>query len=380
MSHIYLVAAEASGDALGADVADALRAADPNVRLSGIGGEMMAKRGIASAIDMSGLAVLGLIEGLKAFDRVKKKVAEAADAIVRADPDAVVLIDSWGFMWRLARELKQRGARAKRIKLIGPQVWATRPGRARVLAQWCDHLLCIHAFEQPFYEKWGLPTTVIGNPALGRLGQGDGAAFRARHHIPPDAKVIGVLPGSRRAEIRRVAPTLFEAARQLYFDDMPRRQVICVEAPSIAQELEALTGPMVFPFTTVTEDEKADAFAAMDVALACSGTVTTELAEQGAAVIVGYRLGAITYKLATTFLLKTKYITLLNVAAGEEVAPEFVQDRLTAVNVRDAARRLLNNSAALTEQLSKQKAALKVMAGPGRPAAQIAAETILRLA
>ena len=128
VSHIFLVAAEDSGDAFGADVIDALRAADPAVQISGIGGERMRSRGAFSDVDMSGLAVIGLIEGLKAYDRVKQAVEDAADVIAKADPDSVVLIDSWGFMWRLARALKMRGARAKRIKLIGPQVWATRPG------------------------------------------------------------------------------------------------------------------------------------------------------------------------------------------------------------------------------------------------------------
>src|SRR5690606_15602589 len=182
-SHILLVAAEDSGDALGADVIDALRAADPTVRISGIGGARMRERGAALDVDMSGLAVLGFVDGLKAFERVKRAVEAAGEAIITKDPDAVLLIDSWGFMWRLARFLKQRGHRAKRIKLIGPQVWATRPGRARVLAQWCNHLLCIHAFEQPFYEKWGLASTVIGNPALYRLKQGDAAAFRDRKSV-----------------------------------------------------------------------------------------------------------------------------------------------------------------------------------------------------
>ena len=139
MSHIFLVAAEASGDAMGADVIDALRRTAPQIQISGIGGELMRERGVSSDVDMSGLAVIGLIEGLKAYGRVKKAVEDAADVIASADPDSVVLIDSWGFMWRLARALKLRGVRAKRIKLIGPQVWATRPGRARVLAQWVDH-------------------------------------------------------------------------------------------------------------------------------------------------------------------------------------------------------------------------------------------------
>jgi len=379
VSHIFLVAAEDSGDALGADVIDALRAADPSVRISGIGGAKMRERGVVSDVDMSGLAVLGFIDGIKAFGRVKRAVEAAGEAVIKADPDAVVLIDSWGFMWRLARLLKERGHRAKRIKLIGPQVWATRPGRARVLAQWCDHLLCIHAFEQPFYERWGLPTTVIGNPALQRLPKGDGGAFRKRYSIAVDAPVVGLLPGSRRSEIRRVAPALFEAAGRAAQKDS-RRTIVCMVAPSVAAEVDALARAQPRFLLIRDETEKADAFAAMDVALACSGTVTTELASQGAAVIVGYKLGWVTWALARLFLMRSRFITLLNVAAGKEIAPEFVQTRLTAANLAEAAERLLSDPAALEMQRKGQAEALKLMAGPGKPAVQLAAETILTLA
>jgi lipid-A-disaccharide synthase len=379
VSHIYLAAAEASGDALGADVIDAFRAADPAIRLSGVGGARMAERGVASKVDMSGLAVLGFVDGVKAFGRVKRAVEDVAAEIVRLDPDAVVLIDSWGFMWRLARALKERGARARRIKLIGPQVWATRPGRAKVLAKWCDHLLCIHAFEQPFYERYGLPTTVIGNPAMGRLPKGDATAFRARHHIPASACVVGVLPGSRRSEIRRVAPVLFDAAKHLWVAD-PRRQIVCVEAASIKAELAALTGPMTFPFIIVAEDEKADAFAAMNVALACSGTVTTEVAAQGAPLVVGYKLGWVTWALARAFLMRSRFITLLNVAANREIAPEFVQTRFRPGRIAAAAERILSTPGAAEAQRRDQFAGLAAMdAGDGRPAAVIAAEAVLRL-
>jgi lipid-A-disaccharide synthase len=380
VSHIFLVAAEDSGDAIGGDVADALRAADSSVRVSGIGGAKMRERDISSNVDMSGLAVLGFVDGLKAFGRVKRAVEAAGEEIIKADPDAVVLIDSWGFMWRLARYLKEKGSRAKRIKLIGPQVWATRPGRARVLAQWCDHLLCIHTFEQPFYERWGLPTTVIGNPALQRLPKGNGAAFRQRYGIQPNAPVIGLLPGSRRSEIKRVAPALFEAARRLRAQD-PARQIVCMVAPSVAAEVEALAASQAPPPMLVHDEaEKAEAFSAMDVALACSGTVTTELAAQGAAVVVGYKLGWVTWAIARAFLMRSRFITLLNVAAGREVAPEFVQTRLTPANLAQAAERLLSNPAVLEAQRKSQMEALALMAGPGRPAADIAAEIILRLA
>lgn len=379
MSHVFLVAAEESGDAFGADVIDALRAADPTVRISGIGGERMKTRGAHSDVDMSGLAVLGLIEGLKAYDRVKKAVEDAADAIVKVDPDSVVLIDSWGFMWRLARALKLRGVRAKRIKLIGPQVWATRPGRARVLAQWVDHLLCIHPFEQPFYVKWGLPTTVIGNPALHRLPKGDGGAFRQRHDLPADAPIIGLLPGSRKAEMRRVAPTLMEATRIVQARD-PKRKVVCMVAPSVAAEVEALAKTQSFPIVLVKEEaEKADAYAAMTVAIACSGTVTTELAAQGAAVVTGYKLGWITWALLRFFLFKSRFSALVNVAVNREVIPEFLQTSFSVKNIEQAAERRLSDPVVLKSQQDGQREALGIMAGTGRPAAEIAAETILKL-
>ncbi|HVY88288.1 MAG TPA: lipid-A-disaccharide synthase [Hyphomonadaceae bacterium] len=380
MSHIFLIAVEDSGDALGADVIDALRARDPNVRISGIGGARMKARGAASEIDLSGLAVLGLIEGLKAFGRVKKAVEAAAEVVAKADPDAVVLIDSWGFMWRLAKALKQRGVKAKRIKLIGPQVWATRPGRARVLAQWCDHLLCIHAFEEPFYTRWGLATTVIGNPALHRMKQGDGQAFRQRHGLGDRKRIIGLLPGSRRAEMRRVAPTLVEATEQIC-SGHPDRHVVVVAAGSAEATVRDMAKSWRFPYTLVTgEEEKANAFAAMEVAIACSGTVTTELGAQGAAVVTGYKLGWITWALLRLFLLRSRYVTLMNVAANEEVAPEFVQTRFSAGHFAKVAERLLSEPGALATQLRKQREALAVMAGSGRPAAEVAAETILKLA
>jgi len=379
VSHIFLVAAEDSGDAMGADVIDTLRAIDLGIRISGIGGGRMRERGAASDVDMSGLAVVGLFEGLKAYARVKEAVADAAECVARADPDAVVLIDSWGFMWRLAKACKERGLRAKRIKLIGPQVWATRPGRARVLAQWCDHLLCIHDFEQPFYKRWGLPTTVIGNPALHRMAKGDAAAFRKAHGITPEARLIGLLPGSRPAEIRRVMPTLVAAAERLCAGH-PERQVICVIAGAIEQAVREAAKSWRFPHILVSGDkEKADAFAAMEVALASSGTVTTELGAQGAAVVSGYRLGWMTWVILRGFLFQSPFATLMNVAAGREIAPEFIQTKFTVENIAQAAERLLSDPAALDRQRKDQREALARMAGPGRPAAEIAAETILKL-
>jgi len=315
---------------------------------------------------------------MKAIGRVKTAVAAVAAEIARVAPDVVVLIDSWGFMWRLARALKLGGVRARRIKLIGPQVWATRPGRARVLAKWCDHLLCIHEFEAPFYKRYGLPVTVIGNPALGRNEPGDGARFRKARNIEPGTRIIGLLPGSRPSELKRVAPVLVAVCERLCARSA-NRTIVCVVAPDMAPAIATMSASWPFPHKLVLEEsEKSDAFSAMDIALACSGTVTTELAVQGAALVVGYRLGWVTWAVARLFLMRSRFITLLNVAAGSEVAPEYVQTRFTAANIARAAARLLEDPAELETQLTAQSQALARMKGPGRPAAAIAAETIFK--
>ncbi|HET9231000.1 MAG TPA: lipid-A-disaccharide synthase, partial [Vitreimonas sp.] len=177
-TRIFLVAAEASGDALGADLARALKESDPSLDLIGVGGPLMAEEGIVSRADTSGLAVLGFVEGLLAYSKVKRAVAATVQAILAAKPDVVVLIDSWGFTLRVAQGVRAAAPDIKLVKYIGPQVWATRPGRAKTLAATVDHLICIHDFEVPYYKPYGLACTVAGHPALGRYKPGDGPALK----------------------------------------------------------------------------------------------------------------------------------------------------------------------------------------------------------
>lgn len=370
---IFLVAAEASGDALGADLARALRETDPTIVLDGVGGPLMAAEGIASKADISGLAVLGFVDGLLAYSKVKRAVAATVSAILAARPDAVVLIDSWGFTLRVAQGVRAAAPEIKLVKYIGPQVWATRPGRAATLAATVDHLVCIHDFEVPFYKPHGLSCTVCGHPALGRYKPGDGAAFRARQGFKPKDQVVLVLPGSRPSEIRRIGPILWRAAEMLD-RDRPKVRLIVVAANAVKRQVMA-QAPAVA--RVVDEREKEDAFAGATVALAASGTVTTEVALQGTPLVIGYRLGWITWAIARAFLFKSKYATLMNVAADAEVAPEFLQTRCTAENIARAAAPLIDDEDAREEQVRRQDEALALMGRGGRPAAEIAAEAVL---
>ncbi len=369
---IFLVAAESSGDALGADLARALKARDANLALFGVGGPLMAEEGLKSQADISGLAILGFVDGLLAYKRVKRAVAETVQAVLAAKPEVVVLIDSWGFTLRVAQGVRAAAPHIKLVKYIGPQVWATRPGRAKTLAAAVDHLICIHDFEAPFYEPYGLAITVCGHPALGRFKAGDGAALRVRQSWTAKEKVILILPGSRASEIRRVGPTLWRAADLLDRDRDVR--FLVVAAQSVREAVVAQAPPSA---RIVDEAEKEDAFAAATVALAASGTVTTEVALQGTPVVVGYKFGWITWAVARFILFKGKYATLMNVAADAEVAPELIQTKFTAQNVAAAAAPLLDDPALREEQVRLQDAALEKMGRGKTPAADIAAGAVL---
>jgi lipid-A-disaccharide synthase len=374
---VYIVAVEASGDALGADLARALRRRRPELPLLGVGLEDLAAEGVHRPIDLSGLAVLGFVDGIKAYPRVKQAVQAVTADIVATRPAVAVLIDSWGFTIRVAAQVRDLAPEIRLVKYVGPQVWATRPGRAKTLAALVDHLICIHDFEPPFYAPYGLGCTVCGHPAIGRHVQGDGSAFRARHGFAPEERLLLIAPGSRPSELRRVAPTLWRAAARLKAS-RPDLRIICVPAQTVRGQVLALARESGLDVLCLPdESDKGDAFAAATAVLAASGTVTTEIALQGAPVVIAYKLGWITWAIARAFLFKSPYAALINVAAGKEAAPEFIQTKMTADNLAAAVGRLLDEPAAREAQIAAQNVALEKM-GHGGPAAQdVAADAVL---
>lgn len=375
---LYFVAAEASGDLLAREVAEAVLAKSPQTDIRGIGGPELAALGIQSPIDIAPLSVLGFVEGIKAYGDVVRLADSAADDICRVRPRVVVLVDSWGFMLRVAQRVRARDPSIRLVKLIGPQVWATRPGRAKTLAATVDHLICMHDIEAPFYEPFGLPVTVIGNPALTRTGKGNAATFRARHSFAPEQELVLVLPGSRNSELAKVAPVLLDAARHIAAR-RPSVHILIQPAASIRDAFAARHADAASWATILTDPaERYDAMAASTLVLACSGTVTSEVALQGAPMIVGYKTGWITWALARGLLYKKTHITLLNILNGDqEIVPEFVQTRFQAEPIAETALQWLADPARLTAQRARQNTALRAMVREGEPAASIAAGAIL---
>ena len=376
---IMLVAAEASGDALGAGLARALKARlGAGVRYVGVGGPRMAAEGVDSPFDITELSILGWIEGIRAYGRVKRRVAETAALAERERPDAVVLIDSWGFTIRVAKAIRAASREIPLIKYVGPQVWASRPGRAKTLAASVDHLLALYAFDAPWFEREGLPTTVVGSAAVHTDFSGaNPAGFRTRHGLAPDQPLLLVLPGSRPSEITRMTPVYEQAVARIRAT-RPGLAVAVIAAGSIADDLCARLATWASDTIVVGEDEKPDAMTAATVALATSGTVSTELALAGAPMVIAYKIDGLSYALMKR-LVTAKHVTLFNVAADQRIAPEFIQHEATPERLAEAVTALLDDPAKARNQTARQAAALDLMGRGGADPSGLAADTVLRV-
>ena len=376
---IMLVAAEASGDALGAGLAKALRARlGDDVAFVGIGGPRMATEGVVSPFDIAELSILGWIEGLRAYGKVRRRVAETAALAARERPDAVVLIDSWGFTIRVAQAIRAARSDVALIKYVGPQVWASRPGRARTLAGAVDHLLALYGFDAPWFEREGLATTVVGSSALHiDMAHADGKAFRARRGIAADTKLLLVLPGSRPSEIARMTPVYEETVRKLKAID-PALEIAVIAAGTVADDVAGRIATWPFRVHLVDEAEKYDAMRAADVALATSGTVSTELALAGAPMVIAYKIDGLSYQLMKR-MVTAKYITLFNVAADDQIAPEYIQHEATPALLASAVGRLLSDPEMAEAQARRQTAALDLMGRGGPDPSELAADAVLRV-
>jgi len=359
---VMLVAAEASGDNLGAALAKAMAARlGTSVRFVGVGGPRMAEAGVESPFPIAELSILGLVEGLLAYPRVRRRAAETADLAVREAPDVAVLIDSWGFTLRVAQQIRRRLPNLPLVKYVGPQVWASRPGRAKTLAATVDHLLTLHGFDAPYFERQGLATTFVGSPALTKsFAHADPARLRAHIGAGPTDPILLVLLGSRPGEIARLGAPFGDAVRRLTAE-RPALKIVMPVASTVAEQVRTqAAGWPVQPWLIEDEGLKGDAFVAATAALACSGSVTTELALAGCPMVVGYRLGALTHAILKR-LITTRYITLFNIAAGREVAPERVQDQCTGVALAAATAPLLDDSQRRAAQIEAQNEALDAM-------------------
>jgi len=292
-------------------------------------------------------------------------------------PDAVILIDSWGFTLRVAHGIRAVMPDVPLIKYVGPQVWATRPGRAKTLAASVDLLLALHPMDAPYFEREGLKTVVVGNPALNvDFSKADGPAFRKAMGFAETDEVVLVLPGSRPSEIKRLAP-VFRTTMERLARERPHLKLVMPVAETVAELVKgAFSNLNCSLYFIENEEQKLSAMKASDVALACSGTVTTELALAGCAMVIAYKVEPLTYWIFKN-ISPLEHVTLFNIMAQKTVAPEFIQHECTEDALVAAVTLRLADKTIRATQIAEQFKALDLM-GRGQPApAKLAAEAVL---
>lgn len=373
---VFLVAGEPSGDALGARLMAALKnKTKGKIRFAGVGGEKMTQEGLVSLFPMREIAVMGLIEVVPRLRSILARIAETAAQAKHLKPDAVVTVDSPDFSFRVARRLKGQGIPL--IHYVAPTVWAWRPGRARALAGLLDHMIALLPFEPPYFTREGLACTFVGHPVLeSGSGSGDGAAFRARHGIPAQAPLLCVLPGSRRSEVRTLLPPFGEAV-SLIAKLVPDLRVVVPTLETVVGEARAAVSAWPGAALVVQgEGEKYDAFAACDVALAASGTVSLELALAGAPHAVAYRVNPITAWLVRR-LIRVRFVNLVNLVLDRAAIPELLQEDCTGDKLAEAVLGLLRDPGARAAQKNAFAEALSRLGRGAEAPSTRAAEVVL---
>jgi lipid-A-disaccharide synthase len=348
---LMLVCGEPSGDLLGGQLMAGLRAvAGDSVTFSGVGGAAMTAQGLQSLYPLDATAVMGLREVVPKIPAILARVREACDFALATRPDAVVLIDSPDFTHRIAQRLKRLDPSIRTINYVAPQVWASRAYRARKMAHYFDLVLALLPFEAPFFEKYGLRSVFVGHPVIERAAKMTGGAeFRTRLGIAPDRPLLAVLPGSRTSEIRFILPVFRDAVAEIA-KRVPNLVTVLPTIPHVAARVRAATADWATPLHIIEGDaDKFAAFDAADAALAASGTVTTELALARKPMVVGYKVGWLTYMLALP-LMNVRYITLINVLLDREAVSEFLQTRCRPTLLADAVTKLLTDKGAASHE------------------------------
>ncbi len=377
-TRVMIIAGEASGDLHGAHLIHALKELVPDLSVCGIGGEHLQKEGVDILFDAGKLAVVGLAEVLGHISdiRAAKKILETR--LKENPPHLLILIDFPDFNLMLAGKAKRLGVPV--FYYISPQVWAWRSGRVKKIRRLVDRMAVILPFEKDFYKEYGMEVEFVGHPLMDsvqtRLAKD---TFLEKYGINKDATTVGILPGSRRKEVTKILPIFLEVAQRLAEEDrnlvflLPLASTLSMEDLSQIGLVESSLNIKV-----ITED-RYDLMAACEAVMAASGTVTLELAILNVPMVVSYKVSPLTHFIGSR-LIKVRYASLVNLVAGREVVPEFLQHDATTEKIYEAMHNILTNSedrAAMLKEIAEVCARFG-SAGASQRAARIALETMNR--
>jgi lipid-A-disaccharide synthase len=377
---LFLVAGEHSGDALGAKLMQALdKRLKGGVRYLGVGGGLMEKKGLVSQFPLEEVAVMGPLSILPRLPRLLQRISGTAKAAVAAMPDAVVIIDSPEFTHRVAKKIRRKRPDIPIVNYVSPQVWAWRPGRAARMRWYIDHMMALLPFEPEVYARLnGPPCTYVGHPLIERIDALKGTdplPLMVRLGLDRSRPIVLVMPGSRKSEVSRLMGTFGEAIK-LLSERLGPVQVLLPALDTVRDEIELQLKQWKVPVHVIEgEENKYRAFGLAHAALTASGTATLELALAGTPAVVAYRVDVIASSLR--FLLTVPSIVLANLVLGENVYPEFIQERAQPQNLASALLPLLSDTPERRRQISKLAATAEKMEVRGQPPSARAAEIVL---
>lgn len=371
---IFLFAGESSGDLHAAHLARALLRSRPDLRLVGFGGSQMRSAGVEILEDPTGVAVIGIAEVLRHLAEFRRLFRRAVAALDELKPDLVVLVDYPGFNLRFAQEVKRRKIRL--VYYISPQIWAWDPGRIRTIRRLVDRMLVVFPFEKKLYERHGVPVTFVGHPLLDQVKTAhDRLQTLQKLGLAEGMPVIGILPGSREGEIRRILPTLLAACERMKEALPSTARFLLIKAPHLSWEIyrPILNRSTLNP--KVLERWDYDGIYACDLVLVTSGTATLECALLERPMLIVYKTSWLTY-LLSRLLIRIRMIGLVNIVAGRQVAPEFIQHH---ANPREIAREALELWTFVQKRRAMQESLQSVKTALGSAgASQRAAEAVLQ--
>lgn len=329
-----LVAGEASGDILGADLIAALREKFPGARFEGIGGERMQALGFQSLFPLERLSVMGFVEPLKRLPELLRMRRKLATRYKTTQPLAFIGIDAPDFNLGLEKKLRRAGV--KTVHYVSPSVWAWRQGRIKKIRKAVDLMLTLFPFEAAFYEKHNVPVQFVGHPLANQLGaQPDKSRARRDLGLPENGSLLTIMPGSRASEIELMAPLFLEVARQLRNRLVDLRFLMPAASGARYARLVELLEPYQELEITLIDGRSHLALEAADSVLLTSGTTALEAMLLKKPMVVSYRMGKFSYALISR-LVKTPYVSLPNLLAGRELVPELIQHDATVGKLVDA--------------------------------------------
>ena len=357
---IALVAGEASGDILGAGLIEALRARYPDARFFGVGGERMIAAGFETLFPMEKLSVMGITEVLAHLPELFRLRRQLVDALLEKRPAVVITIDSPDFTLGVAKRAHAAGLRT--VHYVSPSVWAWRQGRVKGIRRDVDLMLTLFPFEALFYEEHGVPVAFVGHPLADMIELDvDTAAARDELGLARDSQWLAVLPGSRGGEVSRLMPPFLDAMVRLQRDNPALRFVIPAANRARREQIELALGAAPALPVTVVDGQSRTVMAAADVVLMASGTATLEGLLLKKPMVVGYRVGAVTYAIVSR-LVKSEFVALPNLLCRKAMVPELIQDQLSGEAAAREVNRWLHEPrrvAALREDFTRVHEALR---------------------